>query len=78
MLDWPDKWQLQFHPDKCVWMSINTKTNHNEPYKMHTTDLKQVKQEKDIRVTMDDQLKFASYILKKIKKANNIMGLIRR
>ena len=40
MLDWADKWQLQFHPDKCVSMSINSKTNQNEPYEMHTTELK--------------------------------------
>ena len=58
-------------------MSINTKTNHNES-KMHTTELKQVKQEKDIGVIVDDQLKFESLLLEKIKKANNIMGLIRR
>ena len=78
MLDWADKWQLQFYPDKCVSMPINSKTNHNEPYEMHTTELKQVKQEKDIGVIVDDQLKFESHILEKIKKANNIMGLIRR
>ena len=57
MLDWAYKWQLQFHPDKCVSMSINTKRNHNKPYEMHTTELKQVKQEKDIGVIVDDQLK---------------------
>ena len=74
MLDCADKWQLQFHPDKCVSLSINSKTNHNEPYEMHTTELKQVKQEKDIGVIVDDQLKFESHILEKIKKANNIMG----
>ena len=45
---------------------------------MHTTELKQVKQEKDIGVIVDDQLKFESHILEKIKKANNTMGLIRR
>ena len=25
MLKWADKWQLEFHPDKCVKMSINNK-----------------------------------------------------
>ena len=43
MLDWADKWQLQFHPDKCVSMFINTQKNHNEPYEMYTTEFKQVK-----------------------------------
>ena len=44
---------------------------------MHATELKQVKQEKDIGVIVDDQIKFESHILEKIKKANNIMGPIR-
>ena len=25
MLNWADKWQLEFHPNKCVSMSINNK-----------------------------------------------------
>ena len=25
MLQWADKWQLEFHPDKCVSMAINNK-----------------------------------------------------
>ena len=45
---------------------------------MNATELKQVKQEKDIRVIVDDQLKFESHTLEKIKKANNIKRLIRR
>ena len=76
MFNWADKCQLQFCLDKCVSMFINMKTNHNEPHKMHTTELKLVKQEKDIGVIVDNQLKFESHILEKIKKANNILGLI--
>ena len=65
MLNWADKQELQFHPYKCVSMSINTKTNHNESNKMHLTELKQVKQKKGIGVIVDDQLKFESHILEK-------------
>ena len=78
MLDWLNKWQLEFHPDKCVSMSINRKMNYNEAYKMETTELRQVRQEKDIGVNKDNQLKFENHMQEKVKKANNIMGLIRR
>ena len=35
-------------------------------------------QEKDIGVIVDDQLKFENHMYEKIRKANNMMGLIRR
>ena len=54
MVDWANKWQLEFHPDKCVSMSLNRKMNYNESYKMETIELRQVRQEKDIGVIVDD------------------------
>ncbi|MCG8626996.1 MAG: hypothetical protein MJE68_33970 [Proteobacteria bacterium] len=78
MLDWADKWQLEFHPDKCVSMSINNKGEHTRTYKMRDTILKLVDQEKDIGVVVDKQLKFESHIYEKINKANSMMGLIHR
>ena len=77
MLDLANKWQLEFHPDKCVSMSINRKMNYSESYKMETTELRQVGQEKDIGVIVDNQLKFENHMQEKVKKADNIMGLIR-
>ena len=52
--------------------------NYNESYKMETTELRQVRQEKDIGVIVDNQLKFENHMQEKVKKVNNIMGLIRR
>ena len=52
--------------------------NYNELYKMETTELRQVRQEEDIGVFVDNQLKFENHMQEKVKKANNIMGLIRR
>ena len=45
---------------------------------MNDITLRNVKQEKDIGVIVDDQLKFEDHIYEKVKKANNMMGLIRR
>ena len=78
MLKWADQWQLEFHPDKCVKMSINNKELENRTYNMDDIILRNVKQEKDIGVIVDDQLKFEDHMYEKIKKANNMMGLIRR
>ena len=53
MLNWADKWQLEFHPDKCMSMSLNNKGELPRIYKMNDTTLKQVSQEKDIGVIVD-------------------------
>ena len=45
---------------------------------MKDTELKQVNQEKDIGVIVDDQLKFENHMYEKIMKANNRIKLIRR
>ena len=34
MSKWADQWQLDFHPDKCVLMSINNKEGSNRTYRM--------------------------------------------
>ena len=78
MLNWANKLQLEFHPDKCVSMSINNKGEQPRTCKMKDTTLKQVKREKDIGVIVDEQLKFESHIYEKINKANSMMGLICR
>ena len=78
MVKWADQWQLELHPDKCVKMSINNKELENRTYNMDDVILRNVKQEKDIGVIVDDQLKFEDHMYEKIKKANNMMGLIRR
>lgn len=78
MLKWSDKWLLEFHPDKCASMSINSKSAETNVYKMGNVDLKQVKNEKDIGVITDKQLKFEDHMNEKIRKANSMICLIRR
>ena len=78
MLKLADQWQLEFHPDKCVKISINNKEFENRTYNIYDIVLRNVKHKKDIGVIVDDQLKFEYHMYEKIKKANNMMGLIRR
>ena len=78
MLKCADQWRLEFHPDKCVSLSINNKEGSNRTCRMKDIELKQVKYEKDIGVIIYNQLKIENHMNEKIKKANNMMELIRR
>ena len=59
-------------------MSVNNKEGSNRTFRMKAVEPKQVKYEKDIGVIIDYQLKIENHMNEKIKKANNMMGLIRR
>ena len=41
-------------------------------------ELKLIGKEKDLGVIIDSKLKFSSHIVQQVKKANRLMGLIRR
>ena len=53
-----------------------------KPYTMLNIDIGQMQElqfideEKDLGVTIDLKLKFSSYIVNEVKKANRLMGLI--
>ena len=81
LYDWSQYSLLTFHPDKCVVMRIakNQKKLATKPYyNMDDTRLKTVEQEKDLGVVVDSQLKFEEHITRIVKKANSVMGMIRR
>ena len=47
------------------------------PYELSNTELKTVENIKDIGVTIESKLNFDMHINKKVKKGNQMMGLIR-
>ena len=51
------------------------KDEKNANYILKDQQLQKVMEEKDIGVTIDDQLEFESHISEKIKKANQMFGL---
>ena len=77
---WSDTWLLKFNPDKCHVLTLgkfeNTKYTHR--YSIYGNELEHVFDEKDLGVKVDAALNFEDHMLEKIKKANSIMGLIRR
>ena len=77
---WSNKWLLRFHPDKCHVLTIGKLENiqHTERYKLNNFELEHVFEEKDLSVILDSDLKFEEHTNQKIKKANTMIGLIRR
>ena len=58
--------------------------SNTKPYMMVNIDIDQMQElklidkEKDLGVIIDSKLKFSSHIVQQVKKANRLMGLIRR
>lgn len=81
MQDWSDKWNLNFHPEKCKKMTVHGRRNIDfgllastlrdqvvNIFRLHILNVK-----KDLGVTMDER-----HIQEKVNTANKIMGIIRR
>ena len=77
---WSDTWLLKFHPDKCKILTVGKLENiiRAYPYRLMEVQLEHVFEEKDLGIIIDTDLTFDVHVSEKIKKANNMLGLIRR
>ena len=71
------RWQLPFNIDKCKSLHMG-KNNKKLTYEMDGKKLKQVKEEKDLGVLVDDELKFHKQTSSAIKKANGVLGMMKK
>ena len=82
MYDWTRYSLLQFHPSKCNTMRLTSPRNNKNYaegyYNMDETKLKTVEVEKDLGIYIDKNLGFDEHINLKVKKANSLVGIIRR
>ena len=83
LYDWTHYSLLKFHPDKCEIMRLSsTKSNKFKNiqgnYIMDETTLNKVDKEKDLGIIFDTELSFEEHINTKVKKANSLVGMIRR
>ena len=83
LYDWTRYSLLKFHPDKCEIMRLSsTKSNKFKNiqgnYIMNETTLNKVDKEKDLGIIFDTELSFEEHINTKVKKANSLVGMIRR
>ena len=76
MLKWSNTWMLKFHPDKCVSMTIGSKSPNRYSMGSHTLDISHC--EKDLGISIDDNLKFELHITSAVNKANRVMAIARK
>lgn len=79
LTDWERKWEMRFHPEKCVSLSITRKTTPLVPsYQLHGHTLENVLQAKYLGVTINNKLTWDVHTTNTINKANKALGLLRR
>ena len=78
---WSSKWLLRFNPSKCKVMRLG---NNSPPfdYLMGPPENRQIlevtKEEKDLGVYVDDQLKYSKHIQTAANKGTSLLAMIRR
>ena len=77
MFAWSQKWQLPFNQTKCKSMHLG-KNNPKTKYMMSEHMLCESNEEKDLGVIIDNTLKFHIQTATSIKKANSILGLVKK
>ena len=76
---WTQDSLLRFNADKCCTMTLSRKKKQEyRTYLLGDQQMRVVETEKDLGVVLDSQLYFENHMLEKIKKANSVMGVIRR
>ena len=82
LIEWSSKWLLKFHPEKCTVLRIGKKTAPLWQYEMETESgtvaLKREASTKDLGIVIDSQLTFDEEVATRARKANNVMGILRR
>lgn len=77
LTEWSNRWNLPFNTDKCKSLHIG-RSNRKHKYEMDGTELEQVHHERDLGVIIDDDLKFHKQTAAAIKKANSVLGLMKK
>ena len=78
--NWSNTWLLKFNADKCHVLTLGKfeDIKHAHQYVLCNNELEHVSAEKDLGVTIDEDLRFEEHITRKIQVANGIVGQIRR
>ena len=77
---WAKYWNMKFEPSKCKVIHITRKTRHKicHLYFLNDTPLDTVTQIKYLGVTITNDLRWNYHVAEITKKANQILGLLRR
>ena len=79
---WSMTSQLHCNATKCKVMHLGYSNQHYgnsmQDEEGDNVDLEETKVEKDLGVHIDNELKFSEHINKSVKKANSVLGIIKR
>lgn len=81
LCDWSRTWQLEFNSSKCKVMHLGNQQEHAKYFMQDGQDRKEITEvceEKDLGVLIDNKLKFSQHIHASVKKANRVLGLIKK
>ena len=74
-----DKWQMQFHPQKCNVIQISKKARPiRTSYHLHGHTLEEVDSTKYLGVTIQNTFSWNDHITSVCKKANGTIGFLKR
>ena len=75
--EWSRKWQLPFNTSKCSVLHLGPH-NQGRKYTMAGDTLTTTAEEKDLGIIIDKELKFHAQAASASRKANQILGVVRR
>ena len=82
LIEWSKKWELKFNTSKCKVMHFGNDISNSytmlDSNNQKRKKLEFITEEKDLGATIDRKLNFSSDIATQVKKANKMIGLIRR
>ncbi|ORD93263.1 RTJK, partial [Enterospora canceri] len=77
LTSWANKWQMKFNVDKCKVLHIGRNNDHVQ-YSMNGKLLTAVNKEKDLGITISNDLKPSQHCSEVVKIANRLVGFIGR
>uniref|UniRef100_K7F1X3 Reverse transcriptase domain-containing protein n=1 Tax=Pelodiscus sinensis TaxID=13735 RepID=K7F1X3_PELSI len=77
LVNWSDSNRMKFNSEKCKVMHLGI-NNKNFSYKLGTHQLEVTEEEKDLGVLVDYRMTMSRHCDMAVKKANTILGCIRR
>ena len=73
---WATKWKMSFNVNKCKIMHLGY-GNAKQEYNLDGTVLVETKEEKDLGVLIDNDLKFSRHVRGIVARANRMIGLMK-
>ena len=77
LFNWCNEWKLVFNAEKCHVLHFGSK-NYNYLYHINGTLISSVEKQKDLGVTISQDLKSENHTMECVTKANKMVGMIRR